>query len=251
MGYGYVKSVLAALRFRSLNSSNKFYVLLTFPTLDFLAISENLKKLQESLLSDLSKICASPLSVITGFADLVKDGHLGAVNNQQSIYLERIISEAHSITQHLNHRLQLTLYQDINKVDLTSVDLSVVVAQCLKNVKPLTQDKEVTLKVNILSDHSQNVISNQDILQRLITLTLTYLLETLQNKDLLQISLQANPFTISFKDTGSKPIFSPLELDNRFDLMLILKNLNILNGTYQLSLPRNNQRSLIYIFAND
>lgn len=227
--------------FRTLNSIN--------PKLDLERIQASLQQLQTSLILELESFINTPLNTIIGIADILQEQYLGELNIKQKQYLTTLITEAETIKNDITSKVELTLYQNLTNLPNQSVDMNKVMVICLQQVKP--QLKAKNININFVVNANSEVTTNYNGITKLITLTLFYLLEQNLAGSQIEILINTNPLTISFKDTSNSALFSPIELTHKFNLLLILKNLELLNGTYKIFRPNRNYRHLVFSFTNN
>lgn len=217
------------------------------PTLNFKEIKNNLKDLQENLILDLEKIINNPINTIIGFSDMLKEGYLGILNIKQQEYITKIITQAESIKNNLIYKTELTLYKDTEELPFEQVDINEIVVSVIQQIKNKLQERNI--KINLTIENNTTYISTNNIaLNKLFTLTLLYLIDQNSNNCNIDIIITSNPLTITFKDTSSVALFSPVELTNSFNLILVLKNLELLKGSYKVLSKNRSFRTLVFTF---
>lgn len=219
------------------------------PTLNFVEIKNHLKDLQEDLILDLERIINNPINTIIGFLDMLKEGYLGILNVKQQEYINKIITQAESIKNNLTYKTELTLYKDVQEISFEQIDVNEIIVLVIQQIKPKLKEKNININLTI-ENNPTYINTNSSCLNKLLSLTLLHLIEQNSNNCNIDITINTTPFVITFKDTSSTALFSPIELTNSFNLILILKNLELLKGSYKVLSKNKSFRTLKFTFSN-
>jgi signal transduction histidine kinase len=112
--------------------------------------AEELDRLKSDFLSRVAHDLRSPLASILWSTDNLLDGIAGTVSEHQSRYLQSVKVSAGHLNRLVSNLLDISrLEQSRARIDLGRVSLGDVLDQALPTLRPLAEQKGVTLKVDL------------------------------------------------------------------------------------------------------
>ncbi len=115
---------------------------------------ENANQLKSEFLANMSHELRTPLNAIIGFSELMKDGAIGDLNDDQGEYMQEIFSSGHHLLELINEIL------DLSKIEAgkMSLDLSeVIISDILKNSLSIISEKAMANAVSLQTDISEDI----------------------------------------------------------------------------------------------
>lgn len=117
-------------------------------------------KYKERFLSTISHELRTPLNGIIGFADLMKNGYAGTLNDQQNEYITLISNSSQNLLSLINDILDLVkIESDKARITVESFEINEVIDPVIRLIKPQFDLKRINLKCetesltgNILAD---------------------------------------------------------------------------------------------------
>ncbi|MGV3278720.1 hypothetical protein ACFX5K_03630 [Rickettsiales bacterium LUAb2] len=234
-----------------LPNGNNFIIfkhdLSTNSNLNLETITSDVKNLQNSMILELEQIINTPINTIIGFADMLQQNYLGELQPRQKDYINKIITQAEFIKSELEHKIELTFYNNIDNIEINEIDINEVIVSVMQQIKNKLNSKNIKLNFNLKAS-THNVNSNLKILTKLLTLILFYIIEQNNHNASLEIEIKNPKLEITIKDNCKLPLFSAAELSARYDISLITRSIELLNGTYKVLSGNRAFRTLVISF---
>jgi PAS domain S-box-containing protein len=175
--------------------------------------NEKLKKSYESLkeaeriktefISNITHELFTPLTSIKGFAELLYDGTVGDINDQQKKSLEAILRNSDRLIRLIKELLD-TSYLEKNKLGLQFglVSMSEIISRCILDIRPRAKDKEISIILDM--QPLPKVWGDEEKLTQLIMNLLTNAIKFTPQKGKVRISTfdDTKGVNISVADTG-------------------------------------------------
>ncbi len=206
--------------------------------------TESVANLHNSLILDLNTVISTPVSNIIGFADLLQNEYVGNLNLRQKEYMEKILQMAEFINFELNNKIELTEIENTNSsLDIEDVDINVVIAYTLNQLKPRLKKKNIAIKLDIPTK-LHTIKSNEVLLNKSFCLLLMYIIEQNNyNSEIKILVEQINTNTLfTIKDNAKATLLSQSDMIKRYDLNLALKILKKLNFNYEYASKNRSER---------
>jgi two-component system, sporulation sensor kinase E len=175
--------------------------------------NEKLQKSYESLkeadriktefISNITHELFTPLTSIKGFAELLHDGTVGDVNDQQKKSLEAILRNSDRLIRLIKELLD-TSYLEKNKLGLQFglVSISEIISRCILDIRPQAKDKEISIILDM--QPLPKVWGDEEKLTQVIMNLLTNAIKFTPQKGKIEISAFDNTkgINICVADTG-------------------------------------------------
>jgi PAS domain S-box-containing protein len=112
--------------------------------------AEEQNRLKSEFLANMSHELRTPLNSIVGFAELIHDGKVGAVNAEQREYLGDVLAAARHLVQLINDLLDLSKVE-AGRLDFASepVDLGALVHEVCDAARPLTREHGIGVEIEV------------------------------------------------------------------------------------------------------
>ena len=179
---------------------------------------EQADRVRSEFLSHVSHELKTPLTAITGFLQNLLDGLTGPLNEQQQLYLSRMLANSERLIRMIEDLLDRTRIQS-GKLDLvpSEIDLGPCVVETVEQLRLLAQAKRQTLTV-VAPPASLAVWADRDrLIQIVMNLTQNALKFTPEGGRVIVTVRQENQLLagVSVRDTG--PGIAPDLLDQIFE----------------------------------
>lgn len=111
---------------------------------------ERANRVKSEFLAVMSHELRTPLTAIIGFSELLQEGVMGRINEEQKETLKEIMHNAADLLGMINCMLDLTRIESGRLcLDLAAFDLSEMLKRVCRTITPLTQQKNVELNIDI------------------------------------------------------------------------------------------------------
>jgi len=108
--------------------------------------SDNLEKMRQNFISDITHELRTPVTIIRGLAEGVKDG----LYEDTTAVSEQIILETQSMQRLIMDLLELSKLEDPDfKVEKQAIEIHDLLADTCRSIKPLIESKKLSLECNI------------------------------------------------------------------------------------------------------
>ena len=179
---------------------------------------EQADRVRSEFLSHVSHELKTPLTAIMGFVQNLPDGLTGPLNEQQQLYLSRMLDNSNRLIRMIEDLLDRTRIQS-GKLDLVpgEVDLGPCVADAVEQLRLLAQAKRQTLEP-VASPAPLMVWADRDrLIQIVMNLAQNAVKFTPEGGSIIVTVRQENQMLagVSVRDTG--PGIAPEFLDQIFD----------------------------------
>jgi signal transduction histidine kinase len=179
---------------------------------------EQADRKRSEVLSHVSHELKTPVSAITGFLQNLLDGLTGPLNEQQRVYMSRMLSNSDRLIRMIDDLLDRTMIQS-GKLNLVprEIELEPCVVDTMEQLRMLAQAKRQTLKA-VASAVPQVVWADRDrLIQIVMNLTQNALKFTPEGGTIIVTVTQHNELLagVSVRDTG--PGIAPEFLNQIFE----------------------------------
>ena len=186
---------------------------------------DNARLYQEALLANQAKSdflavmsheLRTPLTAIMGYAELIRNGVLGEVNEKQAWHLERLLVSARHLLQLIDEILVFTRAEaGRERVRSERVDLANVVNEVSRRIEPLAREKGLEFTVHVPEGPALVELDRGKVRQVLMSLLSNAVKFTSRGGIELQAELEDGQAVFRVSDTG--PGIRPEHIEDIFD----------------------------------
>ncbi len=177
---------------------------------DLMQRSEKLRQMIEldqmktQFLANMSHELRTPLNSIIGFAEMLEDGIIGELNDEQLDVIRDILKSARHLLQLINQILDLSkIAAGKMKLHKTTLDINVLVKDVLGQLQPLLSSKGLRAELNVNSNDTEIFADEIRIKQVLFNLLSNAIKFSHNNSKIeINISKNKNELLIEVKDYG-------------------------------------------------
>jgi len=115
---------------------------------------ESASQMKSEFLANMSHELRTPLNAIIGFSELIKDGAIGALNDDQSEYMQEIYASGHHLLELINEIL------DLSKIEAGKMTLDlceVIISDLLENSLSIIREKALNHGVSLQTKISEDI----------------------------------------------------------------------------------------------
>ncbi|MGE5220076.1 MAG: ATP-binding protein, partial [Chloroflexota bacterium] len=178
---------------------------------------QDANRLKSEFLANMSHELRTPLNAIIGFAQLMHDGKVGAISDDQREYLNDILTSADHLLQLINDVLDLSRVES-GKLEFNPepIDLKKLIAEVSTVLQPLSASKRLTVDLFVDSEIGQVVLDSAKLKQVLYNYLSNAIKFTAEEGQILVRGRMedAEHFRLEVEDTGIG--IMPEELDKLF-----------------------------------
>ncbi len=109
--------------------------------------------LQKDIISNISHDLKTPLTIIKGYAEVIRD----TKSKKKNIYLEDIINEVDNLNNMINNIIETSKIEANSYIDKEEIDICLIMDKVLIRLEKIINDKNVIIKYN-----KSKLISNVD-----------------------------------------------------------------------------------------
>lgn len=165
--------------------------------------AEQVAKLKSDFLTNVSHQLRTPLNAVINSTGLVADGMLGAVNSNQTNFLNRALQGAEHLKKLLNDVLDMTKIEIGQlSLQLETIELKMVVDDILPMINGMIKDKPVDLRVEFADDLPFLIADRLRVRQILLNLLSNAAKFTREGTITLKIWPEREWLYVSVADTG-------------------------------------------------
>jgi len=167
--------------------------------------AEAANRTKSEFLANMSHEIRTPINAVLGFCQILKDQHVGSLNEKQDDYLDNIIESSNRLLFLINDILDISRVES-GKIEITPVNffLNSFIERLNQTFVPLANKKNISMQINISPDVPKYLIGDEyrieQILKNLISNAIKF-----TNKGIIDVLIekQSND-EILFKvsDTG-------------------------------------------------
>ena len=106
-----------------------------------------LERMRRDFVSNVSHELKTPLTAIQAYADTLSDGAVDDPGHNR-VFLGRIIEQSQRLETLIQDLLRLARIESQQAVELTPISLADAVADCIRDLEPVAQAKQLPLEVN-------------------------------------------------------------------------------------------------------
>ncbi len=202
-------------------------------TLQDITYLKEIDRMKNDLVNTISHDLRSPLTAVLGYTELIE--RVGPLNEQQRIFLGRIRTSVENITALVNDLLDLNRLEAGFDTRRERVHLDALLAYSLDMLRPLIDQKELQLEVNItpqLPVMRGNPLRLRQVLENLIGNAIKYT----PPKGRIEISLYPQDSQIIFKISDTGPGIPPEEQSRIFEKFYRASNVSAESTGFGLGL---------------
>ena len=174
--------------------------------------SDNLEKMRQHFIADITHELRTPVTVIRGLAEGVKDG----VYEDPKAVSDQIITETLAMQRLIKDLLELSKLEDPDfSIDRQPVELHSVLADLLRSVQPLLSPKNLTLNANI-QPGTWTLSADAQRLRQMILIVLDNAIKYSPNGSSIDLIAQSTGDTITLTITDHGPGMTPEQVSTLF-----------------------------------
>ena len=164
---------------------------------------EEINHLKSQFVSNVSHELRTPLNGVLGYAELLRDGIYGGINDDQRKALQNIISSGNHLLDLINEILDFSSLQN-GRMKLYKEAYSIynVIDAVDTTVKPLLKNLPIELIINVDPDLPMIYVDSQKIYQVFINLVGNAMKFTQQGEIEIRGQLMGSEILFSIRDTG-------------------------------------------------
>jgi PAS domain S-box-containing protein len=182
---------------------------------------EQANRTKSEFLSNMSHELRTPLNAIIGFSELLKDGALGGLAEDQKSYMKDIFDSGQHLLSLINEILDLAKIEEGKMtLDLEPVDIRLALENCLSVVKGKATERSIGLELTSAADIGNVIVDDRKFRQIVLNLLSNAVKFTpdggkvsmearLRNRDLLEISVTDTGIGMTGEEM--KKLFKPFE----------------------------------------
>ena len=126
-------------------------------------------EMKSEFISIVSHELRTPLTAIKGFTDLILEGEVGEVSEQQRDFLEIVQSNSDRLVALINDMLDISRIES-GRISLNPehLDIPAAVADAIAALRPLIEDKELRVQTELVEEPAQ-IVADRARLQQILT----------------------------------------------------------------------------------
>ncbi|GIW21254.1 MAG: hypothetical protein KatS3mg068_0261 [Candidatus Sericytochromatia bacterium] len=197
----YYKVLMAPVKF--ISESKNLNTVIVFNNI---TKEKEIDKLKSDFIAVVSHELKTPVSAMIGFSTLLEDGIAGKLNEAQIDYLQKIQSQGQRLIRLINDLLdfskleagQMQIYYDL-------VDLNEIALEIIETLRPLVDEKNMTIIYNIQNDIPPIKVDSDKLKQILINLIGNAIKFTPENIGRIELNISKfsdNKILFYVKDNG-------------------------------------------------
>jgi PAS domain S-box-containing protein len=166
--------------------------------------AEEANRCKNELLANMNHELRTPLNSIIGFSDVLLDGSLGQVNNEQEKYLRLMNNEGHRLLNLINHVLDLSkIESDGITLSFSKFDPVLVAESVMESMERLAKKKNIRMSMS--TDRNIGTITAdadkfREILYNLVENALKFTPE--EGNIIVVMNRRDEEIEVSVQDTG-------------------------------------------------
>ncbi len=119
------------------------------------------ERLKDTFLTVLSHELRTPLNIVLGYSSIIKESMKDKINSEDRIYLDNLYSGSERLYNSITQMLEFAQIEAGNYVlNLETVDLNIIVKNCVEGNKDLAKEKSLDIKVTCLNS---NIFVDADV----------------------------------------------------------------------------------------
>jgi PAS domain S-box-containing protein len=141
--------------FRDVTQRNRFVAELKTANVELARAYQDLAVSQRQELLDMAMQhdFGTPMAVLQGYADMLRDGLLGQMTDRQRKAVEKITGSLQAMNKLRREMLEVTGFDRQNiPLERTEVNLAELVRSCAGELSPLTQDRHIQVRADLPED---------------------------------------------------------------------------------------------------
>lgn len=176
---------------------------------------ENLNRMREDFVANISHELRTPVSVLRGSLELLEDG---TVNSPEEVleYYHQMLTESRHLERLVNDLLELSRLQDIGfHLQMGEINISDAVKDAVRSIRSKAQDKNITI-ITALPDWECIMMGDYDRIRQLLIILLTNAIKFSFSQGIVEVSvISENGCTVTVTDYGSG--IAPDDIPHVFD----------------------------------
>ncbi len=178
---------------------------------------EAAEQLKNAFIEHVSYEFRAPLTNIVGFADMLKQGICGPLNERQLDYVDHIESSSHVLHSMVDNMLDLaTVDAGILRLDLDTVDLRKMVNGAVRSVSEQLREQNVRLNL-LLPAKAESFIADATRVQQVLYNLLNNAIRFTPENSTIEVAAEASGDTITLRVTDSGPGVPEDQQETLFD----------------------------------
>ncbi|HEX5164429.1 MAG TPA: ATP-binding protein [Thermomicrobiales bacterium] len=126
-------------------------------------------EMKSEFISIVSHELRTPLTAIKGFTDLIIEGEVGEISEQQREFLEIVQSNSDRLVALINDMLDISRIESGRiTLNLEGVDVPAAVEHAVVALRPLVEDKQLQIQTELVEDPA-TIIADRTRLQQILT----------------------------------------------------------------------------------